>query len=148
MNGLIVGVYGLYLILVGFNGNASSLAGKVQDDAPKFLPWVIAIFVLAFLHGSSETGRKVTGPFIALLVLSFVLNRFSTLQAQTKQLWDMGAAAAGSSASSTTPTGSGDKVAPAGTQSNPGDAPALNSSPALSSYLSSLGDVSTFLGLE
>lgn len=91
MQGLTIGVYGLYLILVGLNGNAGALAGKVQEDAPKFLPWIIAIFVLAFLNSSSEAGRKITGPFIALLVVAFVLKRFDTLKSQSQQLWNMAA---------------------------------------------------------
>ena len=91
MDGLTIGVYGLYLILVGLKGNAGQLAGKIQTDAPKFLPWIIAIFVLAFINGSSEAGRRITGPFIALLIIAFVVKRFPTLQDQTKQLWDMSA---------------------------------------------------------
>jgi len=97
MNGITIGIYGLYLILVGLNGNAGQLAGKVQDDAPKFLPWVIAIVVLAFVNTSGEAGRKVTGPFIALLILAFVLKRFDTLKDQSQQLWNMAANAKPSS---------------------------------------------------
>lgn len=136
MNALIVGVYGLYLILVGFNGNAGTLADKVQDDAPKFLPWVIAIFVLAFLHGSGEAGRKVTGPFLFLLILTFVLKRFDTLQAQTKQLWDMAA-----NAKPSTSTGA-DKVAHAGTV-NTTNQMGLSNSPVTSAAIQSLTGSST-----
>jgi hypothetical protein len=91
VDGLTIGVYGLYLILVGLNGNAGQLASKVQVDAPKFLPWIIAIFVLAFINSSSEEGRKITGPFIALLVIAFVVKRFPTLQSQAEALWNMAA---------------------------------------------------------
>lgn len=91
MDGLTIGVYGIYLILVGMNGNAGLLANKVQEDAPKFLPWIVAIFVIAAINGSSEAGRKITGPFVFLLVLSFVLKRFDTLKSQSEQLWNMAA---------------------------------------------------------
>ena len=106
MNGITIGIYGLYLVLVGLNGNAGQLAGKVQDDAPKFLPWVVAIVVLAFVNSSSEAGRKVTGPFIALLIIAFVLKRFDTLKDQSTQLWNMAANAKPSSTGSTTATSS------------------------------------------
>lgn len=142
MNGLIIGVYGLYLVLVGVNGNAGSLVGKVQADAPKFLPWIIAIFVLAFLHGSSDTGKKITTPFLLLLILSFVLKRFDTLKSQSEQLWNMAATAAASGGSS-----SGDKVAPAGTVNKSSQVP-LNSSPSMNSLIGSLGNIATFSGLE
>lgn len=89
MGGLTIGVYGLYLILVGLNGNAGQLSTKIQADAPKFLPWMIAIVVLAFINSSSETGRKITGPFILLLMVAFVVKRFPTLQQQTVSLWNM-----------------------------------------------------------
>ena len=89
MDGLTIGVYGLYLILVGLNGNVGQLTNKVQTDAPKFLPWVIAIFVLGFINSSSEAGRKLTGPLLALLIIAFVVKRFPTLQQQTETLWAM-----------------------------------------------------------
>lgn len=114
MNGLIVGVYGIYLILAGLKGNAGEVAQNVQNDAPKFLPWIVAIFVLAFVNGSSETGRKITGPFIFLLILSFVLKRFDTIKSQSIELWNMAANAKPTSGDF---SGNGDKVAPAGTQS-------------------------------
>lgn len=133
MNALIIGVYGLYLILTGLAGNAGALAGKVQDDAPKFLPWVIAIFVLAFLHGSSEAGRKITGPFIFLLVLTFILKRFDTLKSQSQQLWDMAANAKPST------TSGGDKVAPAGSMStSTQQQPLTPASPAVNDAIHSL----------
>lgn len=93
MNAMVIGVYGLYLILVGLKGNAGQLTTNVQNDAPKFLPWIIAIFVLAILHGSSDTGKKITSPFIGLLILTYVLKNFTTLQQQSEALWNMAAGA-------------------------------------------------------
>lgn len=140
MQGLTIGVYGLYLILVGLKGNAGLLAGKVQDDVPKFLPWIIAIFVLAFVSSSSEAGRKITGPFIALLILAFVLKRFDTLKAQSQELWRMAANAK--------PTGenvgaSGDKTAPAGTVNQAGGNQTLNSSDAVLNAIKSLNSATS-----
>lgn len=95
MNGLIVGSLGIYLLMVGFNGNAKKLKDYLQADGPGFFPWAVSIAVLAVAYENEQT-RKVAQPFIGLVILTFILSNFDRLKADYIQIRDMalGASAA------------------------------------------------------
>ncbi|MDE2021080.1 MAG: hypothetical protein KGJ13_12150 [Patescibacteria group bacterium] len=80
----IVGVYGLYILLVGFNGNADKLISEVKTEKG-FIPWLIAISVLAGLNGIPET-KPIVKPFIVLALITLVLEKFPVLKAQGEAL--------------------------------------------------------------
>lgn len=85
MNGLIIGLYGVFLLAVGFSGNASALAGEFKQDAGGFLSWAIGIAVLAVMVDYPAT-EKIAKPFILLLVLNFLLRNFDALRAEYQKL--------------------------------------------------------------
>lgn len=74
--------------MVGFNGNSSPLLKQGQADAPGFLPWAVSIAVLAVMYENQYT-QKVAQPFIALLIVTFVLKNFDTLKSQFQTLYGM-----------------------------------------------------------
>lgn len=76
-----LGLYALYLLLVAINGNGSALASALQDDAPGFLPWLIAALVIGGLYEFDKT-RQFAVIFLTLVILTYVLRNFSTLKAQ------------------------------------------------------------------
>lgn len=86
MNGLIIGSFGIYLILVGSKGNASQLLKMGQEDAPGFLPWAASIGILAAMYEIPAT-KKIAEPFIFLVILTFVLRNFKTLKAETVSIF-------------------------------------------------------------
>lgn len=88
MNGLIVGSLGIYLLMVGFNGNAKKLKDYLQADGPGFFPWAVSIAVLAVAYENEQT-RKVAQPFIGLVILTFILSNFDRLKAEYVQIRDM-----------------------------------------------------------
>lgn len=88
MNGLIIGVYGIFFLLVGLAGNAPKLLGMVGDDAGNFLPWVVAIAALSVAYEYPAT-QKMARPFILLLILSFVLYNYDNLLAEYKRLQNL-----------------------------------------------------------
>lgn len=81
----LIGLYGLYLVFVGYKGNQSTLFQMVSQDGPGFLPWLIAVVVLGTMY-RSDTLKPVVKPFIALLLLTFVLKNFNQLRSQLKQV--------------------------------------------------------------
>lgn len=85
MNGLIIGVYGIFFLLVGLAGNAGKLLDALGEDAGGFLPWVVAIGALAVAYEYPAT-QKMARPFILLLILSFVLFNYENLLAEYKRL--------------------------------------------------------------
>jgi len=85
MSALIIGLYGIFLLLVGLSSNSSKLISEVKTDAGGFLPWAISIGVLATLYEIPQT-KKLAGPFLLLLALTFVVRNFETLKTQFAEL--------------------------------------------------------------
>lgn len=85
MNGLVLALYGIYLIAVGLNGNGNALGEYVSEDAGGYFPWLVAIFVLVLLY-EFEATRKITLPFGILLVLNFILQNYGTIENEFRKL--------------------------------------------------------------
>jgi hypothetical protein len=81
MSSALVGLYGIYFVLVGIYGNSDKLLKFVEDNGKDFLVWILAIVVLAALYRVKAI-RPAVKPFIALAVLVFVLKNWSTISAQ------------------------------------------------------------------
>ena len=77
----LIGLYGIYLIFVGYRGNQSALFQAISQDGPGFVPWLIVVIVLGTAY-RSDTLKPVVKPFIALALLAFVLKNYSTLKGQ------------------------------------------------------------------
>jgi len=85
MNGLILGLYGVYLIVIGVRGETDQLQAKIQTDLPGFIPWALSIVVLIIL-AQTEATAKVVKPFVFLLALTFVVKNFGNLSAEITKL--------------------------------------------------------------
>ena len=81
----LIGLYSLYLIFVGLNGNASEALKNIESDAKGFAPWLLAIIALKAL-ASSETIAPMVKPFIGLAILTFVLRNFTQLKSQVNEI--------------------------------------------------------------
>lgn len=88
MNALILAAYGVYLLLVGFNGNSGKLLDAAKSDSGGFLPWAVSIAVLAVMYNNDYT-KKIAEPFIFLLILTFILTNFDNLKSQYAELAKM-----------------------------------------------------------
>ena len=93
----LVGLYGLYLIFVGLNGNSATLKTEVSAEGKGFLIWILAIVILRALY-NVDTLRPVIKPFMALAVLTFTLKNYNVIVDQINQI-------TGSNFQSTEPTG-------------------------------------------
>lgn len=78
MNILLIAIFGLYIGLVGLNGNSAVLREYIKDDMGGFLPWAVSIGVLAVMSEIPAT-QRIVAPFLFLLALNFVLRNWSTL---------------------------------------------------------------------
>ena len=85
MNGLILGLYGMYLVAVGIRGQSDALLGELDKDMPGFIPWVIAIVALIIM-AQNEATEKMVKPFVFLLILNFVLMNFGNISNEVKKL--------------------------------------------------------------
>ncbi len=77
----LVGLYALFFVFVGVNGNAQPLVSAMESDAKGFAPWLLAIVVLRALS-SSDTLRPMVNPFIALAVVAFTLKNYGQIVQQ------------------------------------------------------------------
>ena len=85
MNGLIIGLYGLFLLGVGFSGNAGRLSTEVKKDFPDFIVWAVGIAVLAVMT-EYPTTERIARPFIILLILNYILSNFENLKEEYNKL--------------------------------------------------------------
>lgn len=88
MNGLIIGLYGIYILVIGMTGKTDAVTAELNQDMPGFIPWALAIVGLIIL-AQSDTTEKMVKPFIFLLILNFVLMNFGNLQSEFRKLRDM-----------------------------------------------------------
>lgn len=84
-----IGLYGVYLILIGVKSNEAELGALLARDFGHYIPWLVAVAILAALSESEILGPAVK-PFALLLVLAFMLKNWSQIVAQwsaTKKLY-------------------------------------------------------------
>lgn len=81
MNTGLIGLYALFLIFVGYRGNASQLFQYVSEDAKGFSEWVVAILILRALY-SVDALKPFVKPFAGLAVLAFVLKNYQVVASQ------------------------------------------------------------------
>jgi len=81
MNTGLIGLYALFLIFVGYRGNAATLFQYVGADPKGFSEWVVAILILRALD-SVDSLKPFVKPFAALAVLTFVLENYTTVASQ------------------------------------------------------------------
>lgn len=85
MNGLILGLYGVFLVAIGIQGKSSEFLDELNHDAPGFIPWALAIVALVIMAQSDAT-EKLVKPFIFLLILNFVLMNFGNIASEVNKL--------------------------------------------------------------
>lgn len=88
MNSLLIGIIGVFLVLVGVNGNAGKLADAAKEDIPQFIPWAFALGVILVMSENEYT-EKFAKPFLILLVLNFFLSNWPTIESQSRTLFQM-----------------------------------------------------------
>lgn len=85
MNGLILGLYGVFIIALGFQGRSEDLLTELDKDMPGFIPWALAIVALIIL-AQTEATEKVVRPFAFLLILNFVLRNFGNIKSEVNKI--------------------------------------------------------------
>lgn len=88
MTSLFVGLYGVYLLMVGIRGNAGTLMSDLSQDSPNYLPWLVAIIVIALMSEFDAT-KDIVKPFAALLLLNFLLKNFSTIKQEASTIYNL-----------------------------------------------------------
>jgi hypothetical protein len=81
----LVGLYAIFLVFVGVNGNAKPLGAAVSEDAKGFAPWLLAVVILAALD-DVDALKPVVVPFIGLAALTFALKNYGTVVGQINQI--------------------------------------------------------------
>lgn len=81
----LVGLYAIYFIFVGINGNARKMTDAVQTDGKDYLVWILAIVILRALY-ANEKARPVVGAFSTLVLVSFFLMHYKTLAGELNRI--------------------------------------------------------------
>jgi len=74
----LVGLYGVYFLFVGMNGNGKELKDNLSIDFKGFLPWLLAVIILKTLYDVDGL-RPAVKPFIALALLTFTLRNYAVI---------------------------------------------------------------------
>ena len=85
MSGLLVGFWGIYLILLGRQGNVNKFLDLAQSDSSGFVPWAIAIGILGGLM-QVDTLKPIVTPFVLLVLLTFFLHNYNKIVSQFHNL--------------------------------------------------------------
>lgn len=88
MSALFIGLYGIYFLMVGLNGNYKEVTEALGEDTPGYMVWLFVIIVLAALYSTNST-KDMVKPFIVLLVLNFVLRNFTTIRNELNTIVQM-----------------------------------------------------------
>lgn len=88
MTSLFLGLYGVYFFLVASRGNSTTLMNMIAEDSRGYIPWLFAIIVIALLSENENTAALVK-PFVALLILTFVLRNFPTISNEIQTIYAM-----------------------------------------------------------
>ncbi|MHB1222379.1 MAG: hypothetical protein ACYC0J_10325 [Gammaproteobacteria bacterium] len=81
----LIGLYGLYLVFVGFKGNAPELTDNIKKDGPGFFPWLVALAVLWFFYKNEKT-HQIGVAFAWLVGIGFVLKNFEKIKTESTAL--------------------------------------------------------------
>jgi len=77
VNSAILGLYGVYLLLIAFRGNARAFLTDMSTES-QFIYWLVAILGLGML-AKFEATRDIVGPFIVLAVVATVIRNGDTI---------------------------------------------------------------------
>ena len=91
---------GLYLLFVGYRGNGQQLTGALGQDAKGFVPWVVAVLVLAGVRRIPQLTKPVDA-FLMLAVIAMVLKHEGNIATQLKSVYHSYVPGASSSTQST-----------------------------------------------
>lgn len=80
MGSMLVGLYGVFLMLVALHGNGAVLLSSIAQEGD-FFPWIIALLVLAALNDMQST-HDFVAPFIALAIVSTLVSRWDEVSRQ------------------------------------------------------------------
>ena len=85
MSAGLVGLYGVYLVLVGIHHHSSELLTLVEDNGREFLVWILAIVILRAIY-QIKSIRPAIKPFVALVVIVFVIKNWNTIKGQLETI--------------------------------------------------------------
>lgn len=75
-------IVGVYVLVVGINGNATSLFDEVKKDLPGFIPWIIVIALLGFLAVNHNT-EKLGKPLLGLVFLGILVHDWTPIKSNS-----------------------------------------------------------------
>lgn len=83
----VLGIYGVYLLMMGVQGNTNEFIDLLKTDIRKFIPWIMSLLIIAILSESEHT-KKIVAPFMGLVVLSFALQNRQTIENELRKIYD------------------------------------------------------------
>jgi hypothetical protein len=75
----------LYVLIVGWKGNAGKAVDEVSADSVGFVPWAFAIATLVLIQQTKA--KPLVAPFVTLAILSTLLKKFSVISTDVKNTY-------------------------------------------------------------
>jgi len=85
VNAGLVGLYAIYLILIGVKGNSEKAYKLINRDGKGFLVWIVTIIILRSLYGVQKL-RPLATTLIALSLLTFTLLNYDRVISQLNKI--------------------------------------------------------------
>lgn len=77
----------IYMVAVGWNGNAAKMLSQMGKDTPGFAPFIASVIALMLLNNTKA--KPLVAPFITLAVLTTILNNWVKVQTELKTTYDV-----------------------------------------------------------
>lgn len=77
----------IYIVAVGWNGNADKMINQMGKDAAGFAPFIASVIALMLL--SNTRAKPLVNPFITLAALTTILNNWNNVQNEVKTTYDV-----------------------------------------------------------
>lgn len=76
----------IYIVAVGWNGNADKMLSQMGKDASGFAPFIASVIALMLL--SNTKAKPLVSPFITLAVITTILRNWNNVQNEVKTTYN------------------------------------------------------------
>lgn len=86
MNAAVLGIFSVYIIMVGVAGNAPEFFAMLTSERG-FVSWIVVLLILGAL-ASSDVTQPMVIPFLMVAVIATLSMRYDDISAQIKTSYD------------------------------------------------------------
>ncbi len=84
MDEIFLGLFGFWMVAVGAEGNGAQAACLVTGSMSGYVPWLIALIIIAAIAEIPDGGRDVATGFLILVTAAFLLKNWNAIKTETQ----------------------------------------------------------------